>query len=313
MTKVFGIDISEFQNGINLKTAKKEGVKFVMARAGFTGSSNGVSKAVDSSFERHYKNAKKEGLGIGAYWFSRATTYERGRSEAEYMYTKCLKGKTFDYPIAIDVEDSVYQGKASKKAVTEAIRGFCEYLEAKGYSLSIYANSNWFKNKMILSKLTSYDKWVANWSSTNPSTPPHGMWQFGGSTNELRSTKIAGMTVDQDYAYKDYPKIIKDGKLNGYKEETKKETYTKGEYITLDAMYVRTGPGVDYRIKKVKELTKDGQKNATSKNKNDYAVYKKGTEFTALEIKERNGGYWAKTPSGYVCIKQNNTVYCKKL
>ena len=315
LTKIFGIDISEFQKGINLKTAKKEGVKFAIIRAGFTGSSNGVSKAVDSSFKSHYKNAKKQGIGVGAYWFSRATSYEKGKSEAEYMYKNCLKGRTFEYPIAIDVEDPVYQAKASKKQVTDAIKGFCEYLEAKGYWVTIYANSNWLKNKMILSKLTKYDKWVANWSKTNPKSPSHGMWQFGGSTNLIRSNKIAGMVVDQDYAYKDYPKLIKERNLNGFtkKDTTKKEKYTPGEYITLEPMNVRTGPGVNYKQKIVKDLTKDGQKNATSKNKNAKAVYKKGTEFTAIKIIKEGNNYWAKTPSGYVCIKQNKEEYCKKI
>lgn len=317
MTKVFGIDISEFQKGINLKTAKNEGVRFVMARAGFTGSSNGVSKGIDSSFKTHYKNAKANGLGVGAYWFSRATSYGKGRDEAAYMYENCLKGRQFDYPIAIDVEDSVYQGKASKAQVTEAIKGFCEYLEAKGYYVSIYANSNWFKNKMNLKDLTRYDKWVANWGTKDPSTPPHGMWQFGGSTNELRSNKIAGMVVDQDYAYKNYPERIKGSGLNGYKKgsstKPSKDEYKTGEYITLDVMRVRTGAGTNYRQKKVKELTTDGKRNATSKNGNAYACYKKGTEFTALKIVKTGNGYWAQTPSGYVCIKLGNEVYCKRV
>ena len=128
MDKVFGIDISTYQGGINLATAKAEGVKFALLRAGFTGYGNGVSKSVDNQFENHYRNAKANGLGVGAYWFSRATTYENGKAEAEYMYNNCLKGKQFEYPIAIDVEDSYYQAKAGKQAVTNAIKGFCEYL-----------------------------------------------------------------------------------------------------------------------------------------------------------------------------------------
>lgn len=309
---VFGIDISEFQSDINLKKARQEGVKFAILRAGFTGYSNGVSKAKDSSFESHYKNAKANNIAVGAYWFSRATTYQKGKSEAEYMYNNCLKGKTFEYPIAIDVEDSYYQAKASKSAVTEAIKGFCEYLEAKGYYVAIYANSNWMNNHMDLAKLTRYDKWIASWTKKEPSSPNHGIWQFGGSTNEIRSNKIAGIVVDQDYAYKDYPKIIKEKGLNGFKKE-QKEDYKPGDYKTLDIMNVREGPGTNYRVKKVKELTKDGKKNATSKNQNANACYKKGTIFTALKIEKKDKDIWAKTPSGYVCIKQSNTEYCKKL
>lgn len=216
MDKVFGIDISTYQGGINLAAAKNEGVKFAILRAGYTGYGNGVSKAIDNQFENHYRNAKANGIGVGAYWFSRATTYDNGRAEAEYMYNNCLRGKQFEYPIAIDVEDSYYQSKAGKSAVTNAIKGFCEYLEAKGYYVCIYANSNWFNNYIDTPQLTKYDKWVANWSTAKPSNPAGGLWQFGGETNRIRTNKVAGMTVDQNYAYYDYPAIMKQKGLNGY-------------------------------------------------------------------------------------------------
>lgn len=216
MEKIFGIDISTYQRGINLAAAKNEGVRFAILRAGFTGYGNGVSKSKDNQFENHYRNAKANGIGVGAYWYSCATTYENGRAEAEYMYNNCLKGKQFEYPIAIDVEDSHYQAKAGKAAVTAAIKGFCEFLEAKGYYVSIYANSNWFNNYIDTPQLAKYDKWVANWSSNRPSNPAGGLWQFGGETNRIRTNKVAGMTVDQNYAYYDYPAIMRQKGLNGF-------------------------------------------------------------------------------------------------
>lgn len=227
MSKVFGIDISVYQKGINLTTAKNEGVKFAILRAGYTGYGNGVSKAKDTEFETHYRNAKNNGLGVGAYWFSRATTYENGKAEAKYMYENCLKGKQFEYPIYIDVEDTYYQSKAGKTAITNGIKGFCEYLEGKGYYVGVYANSNWFRNYIDASIPSKYDCWVANWGTNNPSTPSHGLWQFGGETNMIRTNKIAGYVCDQNYAYKDYPTIMKNNGLNGFtkvKEENKVNT-----------------------------------------------------------------------------------------
>ena len=132
------------------------------------------------------------------------------------MYNNCLKGKQFEYPIAIDVEDSYYQAKAGKQAVTNAIKGFCEYLEAKGYYVCIYANSNWFKNYMDLSQLTKYDKWVANWGTSRPSSPAGGLWQFGGETNRISTNKVAGMTVDQNQAFYDYTANMKQKGLIGF-------------------------------------------------------------------------------------------------
>ena len=87
--------------------------------------------------------------------------------------------------------------------------------------------------------------------------------------------------------------------------------YITGTYESLYNMYVRTGAGTNYRIKDVKELSQDGQKHAL--NKTGPAIYKKGTRFTAKEIIKTDSGYWAKTPSGFVCIELNNKKYCVKV
>lgn len=99
--------------------------------------------------------------------------------------------------------------------------------------------------------------------------------------------------------------------FNG-KEIINHDSYQTGNYVTLYNMYVRAGAGTSYRIKKVSELSEDGKRHATSTNPNAYAVYKKGTVYTARQIINQNG-IWALTPSGYVCIKGvSGTVYGKK-
>lgn len=91
------------------------------------------------------------------------------------------------------------------------------------------------------------------------------------------------------------------------------QTYTTGNYRTLAVMRVRTGAGTNYRQKKVKELTVDGKKNATSSNLNANACYKKGTIFTARNIiTNQDGSVWAQSPSGYICLKDAQSVYCEK-
>lgn len=96
--------------------------------------------------------------------------------------------------------------------------------------------------------------------------------------------------------------------------KTELEEYTKGNYITLEAMNIRTGAGTKYSIKKVKDMTANGKKHATSTNSNANAVYKKGTEFTVLKIvKVGLNEYWALTPSGYICLQgTSGKIYCKK-
>ena len=88
--------------------------------------------------------------------------------------------------------------------------------------------------------------------------------------------------------------------------------YTKGLYQTLYNMYVRTGPGTNYKPKKVKDLTESGKKHATSTNPNADAIYKKGTKFDVLEIKVNDNGIWGRGYSGWVCLKQTKE-YCIKI
>lgn len=85
-------------------------------------------------------------------------------------------------------------------------------------------------------------------------------------------------------------------------------------YVTEYNMRVRTGAGVNYATKKVKDLTTDGKKHATSTNLDADAIYKKGTLFTAQEIIINNtdGSVWARSPSGYICIKDTMLIYCIK-
>lgn len=88
------------------------------------------------------------------------------------------------------------------------------------------------------------------------------------------------------------------------KDLPSQDEFQKGyDYVTLSDMYVRWGAGMNYGIKLVKNLTPDGKKNATSNNPNAYAIYKKGTIYTALDVIRNENGIWARTPSGYVCME----------
>lgn len=107
------------------------------------------------------------------------------------------------------------------------------------------------------------------------------------------------------------PKELLKGENNNQPPNSQEENL----YQCIGDMYVRFNAGIKYPIKLVKNLTEDGKKHATSKNPDAYAVYKAGTVFTARRIiNSVEGGIWAETPSGYVCIKgSSGTVYCNKV
>jgi hypothetical protein len=310
--KVFGIDISTWQRGYPYSKATKDGVKFAILRAGF-----GTTK--DNQFETHYKNARKQGWGIGAYWYTYATTVSEAKKEAE-AFLKAIKGKKFEYPIYLDIEDKSIR-KAGKSTLDQIVKTFGDIIERAGYYYGVYTNYDWYRNVISGSSLNSkYDWWIASWTKSMPSVKNAGLWQFGGSSNAIRSNKVGGVITDQNYALKDYPNKMKQMGKNGYAKTTVVEkvkekvspAYKPGTYITTTEVNVRAGAGTKYRLKKVKELSLDGQRHATAKTPNAYACYKKGTVFTAVKIVKEGYNYWAQTPSGYVCIQYGKDKYCKR-
>lgn len=215
-----GLDISSYQKGINFDVIKSADIEFLIIRAGFTGWGTGVNYNKDSCFENFYKQAKEVDIPVGAYWYSCANTKEKGIAEARFMYENCLKGKQFEFPIYIDVEDTHHQVN-NKRGVTDAIIGFCEYLENLGYYVGIYASDiSGFQDKMYLNELNAYDKWVARYGSEPKYVLQYGMWQ---STS---SGKINGYNgnLDCNISYKDYSSIIKNKGLNGFSKSSTNNT-----------------------------------------------------------------------------------------
>lgn len=207
--KVFGIDISTWQKGYPYDKANSEGVKFAILRAGY-------SQTKDNQFETHYANAKRLGWGVGAYWYSYATTVAAAQAEAR-AFLKVLAGKQFDYPVYLDMEDGSISNNTSKATRDAMVRAFGEIIEGAGYYFGVYTNKYWYNSVISGSELNKkYDWWIAQWSTAEPSGVNYGLWQFGGETNYIRGNKVAGVTTDQNYAVKDYPSIIKSLGLNGY-------------------------------------------------------------------------------------------------
>lgn len=227
-----GIDISYANAGINFDEIQEK-YDFVIIRAGFTGWGDGVTSHVDDWFEHYYYEAKKRNLGVGCYFYSCANNSQKGINEAIYLYEHCLKGKQFDYPIFIDVEDSHHQ-IGYKRGVTDAIISFGDYLEKLGYYVSVYANKDFFRNHIITDEIKRFDKWVAfpDSGALNFEYGQYGMWQ--NSWNQY----VSGIKTDTDIAYYDYPTIIKNKKLNGYGEQIIKDTkYKKGQLVVYSTYY----------------------------------------------------------------------------
>lgn len=223
-----GIDVSEWQGNLtknNWLKVKNSGIQFAILRCGYTTYGKSKKKYVDRYFENNYKICKEIGLPIGVYYYSCATSETEAKEEANFVLS-LIKNKKFEYPVVIDTEDNhninkstnspVSQASIGKYKLTPLIKTFCEIIESKGYYVSIYASTYWFKNNLILEDLKLYDKWIAQWSKTVSVSYKYGMWQYfsQGTVNGLSGN------IDLDYAYLDYPEIMKKNGLNGFEKET---------------------------------------------------------------------------------------------
>ena len=225
--KRFGVDISRWQGDFDMAKAKAEGVTFVIVKGG--GGDSGLY--VDRKFATNYDNAKRLGLPVGCYWYSKALTVAQARQEANYFYEKCLKGRQFELPVYMDVEqkDMLALGK---RALTDVIKAFLNALTAKGYFAGIYSSKSMFGDYMYDNELASFPHWVAQCTYAGEC----GMWQFGGEVNKLRSNKVAGVVCDQDYMLVDYPTAIKAAGVNGFAKGATKMTEAQLRQKVVDTI-----------------------------------------------------------------------------
>lgn len=159
MTKVTCVDISEFQQNVDFNKMKNDGIKAVIIRAGY---GREVSQK-DSMFESHYRNAKSAGLKVGAYWYSYADSINDAEKEAK-AFMAVVKGKSFDFPVYYDLEDSSQIG-LGKSTLTAIAERFCDTLKRNNYKAGVYANLNWFNNYLNYNRLKGkYSVWLAQYN-----------------------------------------------------------------------------------------------------------------------------------------------------
>lgn len=223
-----GIDISKHNGKIDFTKVKKAGVDFVIIRAGF----GKEATQKDPLFDENYVGATKAGLPVGAYWYSYAKTPEEAKKEAQVCYD-VVKGKKFEYPIFFDIEEKV--AFASKKADT-ICKAFCDFMEEKGFFAGIYISRSPAQSYLSMETRNRYAMWLAEYNKKLNYNGSYGMWQYS-STGVVEGVKGS---VDRDYAYVDYPAIIKAKGLNGFKKTAekkaapaKKPKHGEGQLITL--------------------------------------------------------------------------------
>lgn len=229
-----GIDVSKHQGVINWGKVKQAGIEFAIIRAGYG------KNTVDSYFKRNIEGALAQGLHVGVYWFI------YGINELDmFLNAKKFHEVIAPYKDKIDMKvwcDFEYdtdkkankQGKVfTKEERTALVKYFCKHMSDYGYSVGVYANPDYLKNKF--DDLSGYPLWLARYSSTKGSYDPF-MWQYTSSGS------VAGISgkVDMNICYEKAVKVTN----NPYPVPTRtlKRTYPsmKGD----DVRWLQTELGI---------------------------------------------------------------------
>ncbi len=197
-----GIDVSGIQGDIDFKKVKASGVEFVIVKAGY-------SVSTVPTWETNYANAKNNGLKVGAYWYSYASSIEQGKAEAQ-AFIKALKGKQLDFPVYLDLEEKSQFDKG-KGFCTQLVEAFCGELEKSGYYAGVYCSTYWYTNFVDEKVRAKRPAWIADYRGKCYYTGDYGIWQYDAAN-------VPGISgdCDRDWGYVDYSEYIKEKGLNGY-------------------------------------------------------------------------------------------------
>lgn len=205
-----GIDVSRHQGAIDWAKVARSGVEFAIIKAGGSDGKFG-SCYTDPQFKANIIGAFQNGIHIGTYYYvgKKCTSAQEGQANALRFYD-IIKEFYFDYPVYIDFEAP---NRTNKQGNTDAVKAFCEQMEALGYYVGIYASDiSGFKERLYLDQLTAYDKWVARYGSEPKYATHYNIWQYSskGKVDGIRGN------VDLDYCKIDLSKIIREKHLNGF-------------------------------------------------------------------------------------------------
>lgn len=196
----FGIDVAEYNHGIDWDAVAADGVDFAMIRLGYRGATEG-DLYLDDYYEDNLAGAKAAGIDCGVYFFSQAITVEEAHEEAAFVLDN-LDGVALEYPIAFDLEfvsgvDGSRTADLTDDELTAIADAFCDDIEAAGYQTLVYGNQL---------DLRSYDVDVMTgrgiwWAEYGVSSPSHYldivMWQYT-SEGSIAGIEEGGVDLNID-------------------------------------------------------------------------------------------------------------------
>lgn len=165
-----GIDISKWNGIIDWRQVKAAGVDFAILKV--------IDKSgkTEDAFERNYLGATAQGLPVGVYNYSYATTVQRAQQDAQRVIGT-LRGRVLQCKVWLDVEDSC-QMRLGRRLV-DIINAYKAIIERAGYEFGVYTGLSFYNSYIKpYAALISCPFWMARYPSTKVAyitdNPPAG-------------------------------------------------------------------------------------------------------------------------------------------
>ena len=138
-----GIDVSKWQGKIDWAKVKSCGINFAYIRVGLRGEDGKLYE--DECAEYNLKEAQKNDILIGAYYFSTANSVKEAEEEADWVIDY-IKSYSISYPVVYDCEG--YQNPQSRMFAlsaeerTDVAMAFLAKVRKAGYDTMFYGAKN---------------------------------------------------------------------------------------------------------------------------------------------------------------------------
>lgn len=285
-----GMDVSHYQGKINWEAVSNSDIDFVIIRCGY---GDDLKSQDDAYFAEYVKGCEKYNIPYGIYIYSYARTTKQAVSEANHVLRLIKEtGAKPTYPIYLDFEDKS-QNDLTPKQLGNIAETFFNKTIAAGYKAGVYANLNWWNNKLTDKRFVQWTKWVAQYNSACAYTKRYEIWQANTTAT------VPGVAGDADINFEFKRSCKSNGHINSQWVTTKKATiFKKGKAMRicsscgkvtykelaklkapgkLNKKKITLKPGKKYKKLKVKNLAKgDKVKSYKSSNKKIAKVSKKG-------------------------------------
>lgn len=134
----YGIDVAKWNGVIDWSKVKLANISFAVLKV--TNKNNRVEEA----FERNYAGATEQGITVGVYRYVYAKTVGAAKAEANAI-VQALSGKKINFRVWLDMEaDSIKN--IGKSKLTEIINAEADIIQAAGFQVGIYCNTDWYRN-----------------------------------------------------------------------------------------------------------------------------------------------------------------------